>query len=68
MRLDGRRPDAAPVAAITAGFTADTNSWDYSVANAALQFLGAGETITSAFNVTVDRRQRRRQQQRQPRR
>ena len=31
----------------------DGNSWDYSVANAAVQFLGAGETITLSFAVTV---------------
>ncbi|MEK6259708.1 MAG: VCBS domain-containing protein [Planctomycetota bacterium] len=44
---------AAQVAAITSGFTADSNSWDYSVANSAVQFLAAGETITLSFNVTV---------------
>ena len=37
---------AGQVAAITGGFTVDSNSWDYSVANSALQFLGAGETVT----------------------
>ena len=41
------------MAAISSGFTVDSNSWDYSVANSALQFLGAGETITLSFNVTV---------------
>ena len=44
---------AAQITAISSGFTADSNSWDYSVANAALQFLGAGESITLSFTVTV---------------
>ncbi len=44
---------AAQVTAITSGFTVDSNSWDYSVANSAVQFLAAGETITLSFNVTV---------------
>lgn len=41
------------IAAITAGFSADSDSWDYSVANADLDFLGASETITFSFDVTV---------------
>jgi VCBS repeat-containing protein len=42
---------AAQITAITSGFTADSNSWDYTVSNAALDFLGAGESITLSFNV-----------------
>jgi VCBS repeat-containing protein len=45
--------NAGQIAAITAGFTADSNSWDYTVANAALDFLGAGESITLSFTVTA---------------
>jgi VCBS repeat-containing protein len=45
---------AGQIAAITAGFSADSDSWDYSVANADLDFLGAGETITLSFDVTVE--------------
>ena len=44
---------AGQITALTAGFTVDNNSWDYSLANAAVQFLGAGETITLSFNITV---------------
>ena len=44
---------AAEVAAVTSGFSADSNSWDYSMANNALNFLAAGETITLSFTVTV---------------
>jgi VCBS repeat-containing protein len=44
---------AAQVTAITSGFAVDSDSWDYTVANADLQFLGAGETITLSFDVTV---------------
>jgi large repetitive protein len=44
---------AGQIAALTAGFTVDSNSWDYALANAAVQFLGAGETITLSFDVTV---------------
>ncbi len=55
----------AQVSAITAGFTADSDSWDYSVANAALDFLGAGETITLTFTVTAtDNSERQRQRHR----
>ncbi|MCL1060504.1 VCBS domain-containing protein, partial [Shewanella gelidimarina] len=35
------------------GFSADTDSWDYSVLNSLVQFLGEGETITLSFDVTV---------------
>ncbi|MDH4166459.1 MAG: Ig-like domain-containing protein [Gammaproteobacteria bacterium] len=44
---------AGQITAITSGFTVDGDSWDYSVANSALQFLGAGETITLSFDVKV---------------
>ena len=43
----------AQVTAITAGFTAGGAGWNYTIANTALQFLGAGETITLSFAVTV---------------
>lgn len=44
---------AAQVAAVSGGFTADLDSWDYSVTNAELQFLGAGESVTLSYAVTV---------------
>ena len=44
---------AAQVTAITTGFTVDGGGWNYTVANAALQFLGAGETIALSFAVTA---------------
>ena len=44
---------AGQITAISSGFSADSDSWDYTVANAALQFLGEGETITPSFDVTV---------------
>ncbi|QSX29768.1 retention module-containing protein [Shewanella cyperi] len=40
--------------ALVAGFSADSDSWDYSIANSLVQFLGVGETITLSFNVSVD--------------
>jgi VCBS repeat-containing protein len=43
----------AQVTALTSGFTADSDSWDYSLANAAVDFLAQGETITLSFDVTV---------------
>jgi VCBS repeat-containing protein len=43
----------AQIAAISSGFSVDGNSWDYTVSNAALDFLGVGETITLSFDVTV---------------
>ncbi|MCD6188429.1 MAG: VCBS domain-containing protein, partial [Desulfuromusa sp.] len=45
--------NAAQITAISSGFSADSDSWDYSVANADLQFLDAGETIILSFDVTV---------------
>lgn len=44
---------ADQIAAVTSGFSNDQDSWDYSVPNAAVQFLGAGETITFSFTVTA---------------
>ncbi len=44
---------AGQITAITSGFSVDNNSWDYTVANAALQFLGKGETITFSFDVVA---------------
>ena len=44
---------ASQITALTAGFTADNDSWDYSVANTDVDFLSAGETATLVFNVTV---------------
>ncbi|TNI61665.1 hypothetical protein CF121_09745, partial [Aeromonas media] len=43
----------AQISALTSGFTADSNSWDYTVANAATQFLALGETVTFSYDVTV---------------
>ena len=43
----------AQQAALAAGFSVDSDSWDYSVGNAAVQFLAAGETITLTFDVTA---------------
>ncbi|QSX36939.1 retention module-containing protein [Shewanella sedimentimangrovi] len=39
--------------ALLAGFSVDSNSWDYSIANSLVQFLSVGETITLSFTVTV---------------
>jgi VCBS repeat-containing protein len=39
--------------ALTIGFSADTNNWDYAVANAAVQFLAAGETVTFSYSIRV---------------
>lgn len=44
---------ADQITAVTSGFSNDQDSWDYSVPNAAVQFLGAGETITFSFTVTA---------------
>jgi VCBS repeat-containing protein len=38
---------------LSGGFTADTDSWDYTVANNDVQFLGEGETVTFSYVVTV---------------
>ncbi|MCH7373775.1 VCBS domain-containing protein, partial [Aeromonas sp. MR16] len=43
----------AQIGALTSGFTADGDSWDYAVSNAATQFLAAGETVTFSYDVTV---------------
>jgi VCBS repeat-containing protein len=44
---------AGQFTALTSGFLVDGNSWDYTVANAAVQFLGEGETVTFSYTVTV---------------
>ncbi|ACJ27230.1 VCBS [Shewanella piezotolerans WP3] len=36
-----------------AGFSADSDSWDYTVLNSLTQFLSEGETISLSFEVTV---------------
>ncbi|HWK68866.1 MAG TPA: VCBS domain-containing protein, partial [Rhizobiaceae bacterium] len=43
----------AQKSALTAGFVATANGWTYKVANADVQFLGAGETVTLSYAVTV---------------
>ena len=46
---------AAQITALTDGtFSTDSDSWDYSVANSAVQFLANDETITFSYDVTVD--------------
>ncbi|GAB6069199.1 VCBS domain-containing protein [Thiomicrorhabdus hydrogeniphila] len=45
---------AADTATITSGFTVDSDSWDYSVSNSAVQFLAKDETITFSYDVKVD--------------
>ena len=35
------------------GFSADSDSWEYSVANEDVQFMGSGETVTFSYDVTV---------------
>ena len=61
------RLSPAQIDAISGGFAADTNSWDYSVANAALQFLGAGETDHPVLQRHGHRQFGRRQRLRLPR-
>ncbi|WP_220736805.1 retention module-containing protein [Shewanella sp. c952] len=38
---------------LIAGFSADQDSWDFSISNELIQFLGETESITLSFNVTV---------------
>ncbi|QQX79799.1 retention module-containing protein [Shewanella sp. KX20019] len=38
---------------LIAGFSADEDSWDFSISNELIQFLGVTESITLSFNVTV---------------
>ncbi|MCW0002366.1 VCBS domain-containing protein [Pararhizobium sp. YC-54] len=45
---------AGQIAALTGGFAVTGTGWTYDVANAATQFLAAGETITFSYDVTVD--------------
>ena len=40
-------------ATLTAGFAGTTTGWTYNVANAAVQFLGKGETVTLTYDVKV---------------
>ncbi|QJD70572.1 retention module-containing protein [Marinobacterium sp. LSUCC0821] len=44
---------AAQITALTSGFSADSDSWDYSVANTDVQFLSKDETVTFSYDVTV---------------
>ncbi|GEM_PF-821924 len=44
---------AAQIAALTDGFSADADSWDYTALNADAQFLADGETVTFSYQVTV---------------
>ncbi|MEZ9200689.1 beta strand repeat-containing protein, partial [Shewanella sp. 10N.286.54.B9] len=41
------------VDAFIAGFSADSDSWDYAVLNSLTQFLSEGETVDLSFEVTV---------------
>ena len=43
----------AAISNTTSNFTADSNSWDYTVANSDIQFLADSETITLTFTVTA---------------
>ena len=43
----------AAISSTTTNFTADSDSWDYSVANSDIQFLAETETITLTFTVTA---------------
>ena len=44
----------AAISTVGTNFTVDTSGWDYTVANADIEFVDEGETITLSFNVTVD--------------
>jgi VCBS repeat-containing protein len=52
---DGTSDHTLPddVSALTSGFSADLDGWDYNVANSDVQFLKAGETVTLSYDVTV---------------
>ncbi len=41
------------ITALTSGFSADTDSWNYTVTNDDVQFLAAGETVTFNYAITV---------------
>ncbi len=43
----------AEISTLIDGFSVDSDSWDYSIPNALVQFLAVNETITLSFNVTV---------------
>jgi VCBS repeat-containing protein len=44
----------AQITTITNGFSADNNSWDYSLLNSEVNFLTGTDTITFTVDVTVD--------------
>ena len=44
---------ASQVSALTTGFGNTQTGWTYNVANAAVQFLGVGETVTFSYTVTA---------------
>ncbi|NND96993.1 MAG: hypothetical protein HKN47_06655, partial [Pirellulaceae bacterium] len=54
VRSGGGTLTATQIAQLTQGFSADSNSWDYSVPNSAVQFLDSGETVTLTFNVIAN--------------
>ncbi|MBW8186624.1 retention module-containing protein, partial [Shewanella nanhaiensis] len=43
----------AEISTLIDGFSVDSDSWDYNIPNALVQFLAVNETITLSFNVTV---------------
>jgi VCBS repeat-containing protein len=43
---------AGQIAALTAGFSNDQDSWEYSVSNAAVQFLARGESVSFSYTLT----------------
>ncbi|MCH1918663.1 VCBS domain-containing protein [Shewanella sp. A3A] len=49
------RLTAAQISALSQGFSIDSDNtgWHYNVANSAVQFLGAGETVSLSFAVSV---------------
>ena len=44
---------AGQITALTSGLSANASGWTYNVANADVQFLAAGETVTFSYDVTV---------------
>jgi len=51
---DGGSLSAAQASALTAGFSADAEGWNYTVASDTAQFLGDGEALTFSYEVVVD--------------
>ncbi|WP_282449711.1 tandem-95 repeat protein [Vibrio sp. 1CM2L] len=51
---DGGTLTAAQKLAIIEGFGVDSDSWDYAVANADVDFLKEGDKVTFSYDVTVD--------------